>query len=257
MPTDEDFLVAVEQVLEEHLLPTPGVAVVQRTRDAMLAALGPLVGQLRAAAPGQRAAIHAEAFRDGRGGVTAAKLVRDRIPMIAAGHGQRLTIRTAEPGERRTLLRDKLGEEVAEVLDAQTTGAALEELADVLEVVYALAADLGAAPEKLDIIREVKFEARGGFALGLVLSRDSGDQLPDSRRDIETMDERVTVRVLLLFGDQAEIVADVPAGERAEPQRYPAADIAAAVGLPVTDLPGERLTADVGDDGRLSGWRRA
>ncbi|MBA9050537.1 MULTISPECIES: hypothetical protein [Streptomyces] len=69
--------------------------------------------------------------------------------------------------------------------------------------------------------------------------------------------DRVTVRVLLLFGDQAEIVAaDVPAGERAEPERYPAAEIAAAVGVPVSYLPGMQLMADVGDDGRLASWQR-
>ncbi|MFF3911025.1 hypothetical protein ACFYZJ_34905 [Streptomyces sp. NPDC001848] len=67
--------------------------------------------------------------------------------------------------------------------------------------------------------------------------------------------ERVTARVLLLFGDQTEIVADVPPGERAEPERYPAADIAAAVGVPASDLPGVRLTAEVSDNGRLSDWR--
>ncbi|MFE6408503.1 hypothetical protein ACFVOR_16390 [Streptomyces sp. NPDC057837] len=71
------------------------------------------------------------------------------------------------------------------------------------------------------------------------------------------MSERVTVKVLLLFGDQAEVVADVPPLERSEPARYPAAEIAAAVGVPVNDLPGTRLTAEVGDDDRLSGWRLA
>ncbi|WP_330349597.1 hypothetical protein [Streptomyces sp. NBC_00582] len=71
------------------------------------------------------------------------------------------------------------------------------------------------------------------------------------------MSERVHVKVLLLFGDQAEIVADVPAEERAEPQRYPAADVAAAAGIPLDELAGARLTAEVGDDDRLSGWRRA
>lgn len=69
--------------------------------------------------------------------------------------------------------------------------------------------------------------------------------------------ERVTVRVLLLFGDQAEIVADIPAEDRAEPERYPAAEIAATVGVPVSDLPGKRLTAEVSDDHRLSGWQLA
>ncbi|MFJ1581578.1 hypothetical protein [Streptomyces sp. NPDC088182] len=69
--------------------------------------------------------------------------------------------------------------------------------------------------------------------------------------------ERVTVRVLLLIGDEAEIVADVPVEERGEPVRYPAVEIGEAAGLPVRDLPGKLLTADVGDDDRLSGWRLA
>jgi hypothetical protein len=67
--------------------------------------------------------------------------------------------------------------------------------------------------------------------------------------------ERVPVRVLLLFGDQAEIVADVPPEKRAEPERYPAADIAAATGIAVEQLAGAKLTAEVGDSGRLSGWQ--
>ncbi|MFF6985622.1 hypothetical protein [Streptomyces sp. NPDC010273] len=71
------------------------------------------------------------------------------------------------------------------------------------------------------------------------------------------MTERVPVRVLLLFGDQAEIVADVPTDERAEPARYPAADIAAATGVPVDQLAGQRLTAEVGTDDQLSDWRVA
>lgn len=69
--------------------------------------------------------------------------------------------------------------------------------------------------------------------------------------------DRVTVRVLLLFGDQAEVVADVPPEERAAPERYPAAEIAEEAGLPVGELAGARLTAVVGADDRLSGWRRA
>ncbi|MGW0599941.1 hypothetical protein ACWD11_22695 [Streptomyces sp. NPDC002776] len=69
--------------------------------------------------------------------------------------------------------------------------------------------------------------------------------------------ERIPVRVLLLIGDEAEIVADVPADERDEPQRYPAAAISEAVGIPLDKLAGARLTAEVGEDDRLSGWRLA
>lgn len=67
------------------------------------------------------------------------------------------------------------------------------------------------------------------------------------------MSERVNVRVLLLVGNEAEIVAD--ATDAGEPARYPAAEIAQAVGVPVKELPGTRLTADVGAGDRLSGWR--
>lgn len=71
------------------------------------------------------------------------------------------------------------------------------------------------------------------------------------------MSRTVAVRVLLLLGDQAEIVADVPPEERAEPVRYPAADVAASAGIPVETLAGRRLIADAGYDDRLSGWRLA
>ena len=71
------------------------------------------------------------------------------------------------------------------------------------------------------------------------------------------MSERVNVKVLLLFGDQAEVVADVSPEERADPVRYPVAEIAEAVGLEAKELPGRKLTAQVGSDDRLGGWRLA
>ncbi|MBB0229495.1 hypothetical protein FOE67_08200 [Streptomyces calidiresistens] len=64
----------------------------------------------------------------------------------------------------------------------------------------------------------------------------------------------VDVRVLLTVGDQAEIVAD--AHDAGDPERYPAAEIARALDVEPRDLPGMRLTADVGRDHRLTNWRR-
>ncbi|MGW1803051.1 hypothetical protein ACWCQN_46370 [Streptomyces sp. NPDC001984] len=69
--------------------------------------------------------------------------------------------------------------------------------------------------------------------------------------------ERVTVRVDLLLGDQAEIVGHAPPAVIAKPERYPAEEIAAALGVPVDELPGAWLTAEVGDHGRLLGWQFA
>lgn len=68
------------------------------------------------------------------------------------------------------------------------------------------------------------------------------------------MSERVRVKVLLLFGDQAEVQADAP--DATEPQRYPAAQVAAESGVPAAQLPGTRLTAVAGPDGRLSQFRQ-
>ncbi|MFI1535544.1 hypothetical protein [Streptomyces anandii] len=71
------------------------------------------------------------------------------------------------------------------------------------------------------------------------------------------MNERVRVRILLVVGDQAEVVADVPPEERAAPERYPAAEIAEAVGLEPGQLPGTVLTAEVGNGNRLADWQLA
>ncbi|MET9079992.1 nucleoside triphosphate pyrophosphohydrolase [Streptomyces sp. NPDC004232] len=70
------------------------------------------------------------------------KLVRDRIPQIIREDGAEPVTYTAGREEYRSRLRDKLGEEVAEFLESDEDSAP-EELADVLEVVRALAADLG------------------------------------------------------------------------------------------------------------------
>ncbi|MEU5426854.1 hypothetical protein AB0H73_14790 [Streptomyces olivoreticuli] len=71
----------------------------------------------------------------------------------------------------------------------------------------------------------------------------------------DDVSDRVDVKVLLLFGDQAEITADAADAEGV--QRYPAAVVAADAGVTVSQLPGMRLTALVGDGGRLSEFRTA
>ncbi|MGW0948198.1 nucleoside triphosphate pyrophosphohydrolase [Streptomyces sp. NPDC002623] len=91
------------------------------------------------------------------------KLVRDRIPEIIRSSGAEPVVHTAGPLEYRRRLRDKLGEEVAEFLAADEAEAP-EELADVLEVVRALAAELGIGLAQLEKIREEKARERGGFA---------------------------------------------------------------------------------------------
>ncbi|WP_329125078.1 nucleoside triphosphate pyrophosphohydrolase [Streptomyces sp. NBC_01353] len=91
------------------------------------------------------------------------KLVRDRIPQIIRENGAEPVIYIAGRDEYRSRLRDKLGEEVAEFLEADEDSAP-EELADVLEVVRALAVDLGVDADHLEKIRDGKAGERGGFA---------------------------------------------------------------------------------------------
>ncbi|WP_369228922.1 nucleoside triphosphate pyrophosphohydrolase [Streptomyces sp. R21] len=91
------------------------------------------------------------------------KLVRDRIPQIIRENGAEPVTYIADRKEYRGRLREKLGEEVAEFLEADEDSAP-EELADVLEVVRALATDLGVDADQLEKLREAKAAARGGFA---------------------------------------------------------------------------------------------
>lgn len=82
------------------------------------------------------------------------KLVRDRIPELFGGPS-----RVLNADEFRAALRAKLGEEVAEYL---ASGEVLE-LADVLEVVYALAMLDGVGNGELEDLRRHKAGERGSF----------------------------------------------------------------------------------------------
>ncbi|MFJ3841858.1 nucleoside triphosphate pyrophosphohydrolase [Streptomyces sp. NPDC054904] len=95
------------------------------------------------------------------------KLVRDRIPQIIRADGVEPEVHVADPVEYRQRLREKLEEEVAEYMEADEIDAP-EELADILEVAFALAADLGVDPAQLERIRVSKAEQRGGFAERIV-----------------------------------------------------------------------------------------
>ncbi|WP_234319432.1 nucleoside triphosphate pyrophosphohydrolase [Streptomyces sp. NRRL S-237] len=99
--------------------------------------------------------------------LTTGKLVRDRIPQIIRADGAEPEVYVADPAEYRERLRAKLAEEVAEYMEADETDAP-EELADVLEVAFALAADLGVDPTQLEKIRASKAEQRGGFSERIV-----------------------------------------------------------------------------------------
>ncbi|WP_055563642.1 nucleoside triphosphate pyrophosphohydrolase [Streptomyces atriruber] len=99
------------------------------------------------------------------------KLVRDLIPAIAPER----RYRTADASEMPALLRAKLLEEAGEVARACTEGEIAEELADVMDVVQALAALCGVSPVHLEAMRRRKQRTRGGFGHRVVLLDQIGE----------------------------------------------------------------------------------
>lgn len=93
------------------------------------------------------------------------KLVRDKIPEIIANTGRGCAVDLVYGKERYKLLEDKLKEEVQEFLQDKN----LEELADIMEVVFGLAESLGYSEAELIKKRDEKREERGGFKEGVVL----------------------------------------------------------------------------------------
>lgn len=95
------------------------------------------------------------------------KLVRDRIPEIIAAQGKKPIIRVMDDKEYITCLEEKLREEVAEYYESKE----IEELADVLEVIYALCETQGHSVDELMRIYEKKHIERGGFSKKIFLMR--------------------------------------------------------------------------------------
>ncbi|GAE34080.1 nucleoside triphosphate pyrophosphohydrolase [Halalkalibacter akibai] len=91
------------------------------------------------------------------------KLVRDKIPDIIKKTGKNFQVTVLDPLTFEKELKVKLKEEMDEVLQAGKTEDLVEELADLLEVVYALCRHHGIDPSELELVRECKKHERGGF----------------------------------------------------------------------------------------------
>lgn len=97
------------------------------------------------------------------------KLVRDKIPEIVEANGasDKYTFHACkDKDERIKRLLDKVFEETAELVEKPC----LEEMADVLEVIYALAEAMNHSREDLENTRREKQELRGAFKKGLIIN---------------------------------------------------------------------------------------
>lgn len=93
------------------------------------------------------------------------KLVRDKIPEIIKAAGSECEIEIASEEDKYKLLENKLKEELEEFLEEKN----LEELADIMEVLFGLASALGYSEEELIKAKNKKKEERGGFKEGIIL----------------------------------------------------------------------------------------
>jgi predicted house-cleaning noncanonical NTP pyrophosphatase (MazG superfamily) len=102
------------------------------------------------------------------------KVIRDKMPEIIADSGKKYTLKQLDDASFLAEIEKKLIEEVNEYSESKD----IEELADLLEVIYRISELRGVNSDELDEIRKEKAEKRGKFASNLFLidaeKNDSG-----------------------------------------------------------------------------------
>ena len=93
------------------------------------------------------------------------KLIRDKIPEIIEQSGKKCIVEVMDNDTYIEYLDQKLNEELAEYQQDKS----IEELADLLEVMYAVVTARGYSIEELERIRLEKAEKRGAFEKKLLL----------------------------------------------------------------------------------------
>ncbi|QFT87682.1 hypothetical protein FIU87_03370 [Bacillus sp. THAF10] len=91
------------------------------------------------------------------------KLVRDKIPQIIEATGKEYTTKILNDQDYIKHLKLKSYEELDEYCEAQSNEEAVEELADLLEIIHALGSYHGSSIEEVERVRQEKMEKRGAF----------------------------------------------------------------------------------------------
>ena len=95
------------------------------------------------------------------------KLVRDKIPEIIEKAGKTCQTEVLSQEKYIEMLDKKLDEELLEYHNDKNA----EELADLMEVIYAVAVARGYTIDELEEIRAKKAEERGGFQRKILLKK--------------------------------------------------------------------------------------
>lgn len=93
------------------------------------------------------------------------KLIRDNVPKIIEQSGKQAIIKEVSDEKYLQLLNAKLSEEFREYLESQS----IEELADLVEVVYSILDYKNVSLEEFELIRKQKANEKGAFKAKLLL----------------------------------------------------------------------------------------
>ncbi len=107
-------------------------------------------------------------------------LVRDKMPERIKKLGGYVNVQTLNPQDYLHYLKLKLQEETDEILAATTPKDVKEEIADVLEVLHALAKKYGLLWEHIEKKRLHKLGERGGFNKALYAEFVEAEESEDS-----------------------------------------------------------------------------
>jgi predicted house-cleaning noncanonical NTP pyrophosphatase (MazG superfamily) len=99
------------------------------------------------------------------------KLVRDNIPDIIANNGEESVTRVLEDKKYKLELYKKLLEEANEVINSKSPDETIEELADVLEILRAIAKLNGKELDDIIEVADQKKSKRGGFEKRIFLEK--------------------------------------------------------------------------------------
>ncbi len=107
------------------------------------------------------------------------KVVRDRIPEIIEFSGSKCTVNELSDLSFLPELENKLTEEIEEYLESRE----LEELADLLEIIYRIAELRGSSKDEIEESRLRKKKEKGGFEKNLILltSFEEKESVPELR----------------------------------------------------------------------------
>lgn len=114
------------------------------------------------------------------------KLVRDKVPEIIESEGLYTLTKTLDKKEFDAALNNKILEEANEVINATSRESIKEELADLLEVIYAKAKACNIEIKEVEEYRISKRNTKGGFNDGIYLIKSVDQKYVDENRGCMT-----------------------------------------------------------------------